>query len=807
MNTGTEPGVTTCRVVAPSSLQALRLLREKLGPDAFVLSSTVTAEGVEMVASLDEPVASLTIPAVQLPLPDQLPVNPLPLPEPGSSLEPGTIANTDGGGDSILREIHSMRGMIEEQLAGLVWNEAQRRDPLRGQLLRTLLGAGFSARLAKDLLKDLPTGQNHASGLEYIKSAMAGQMPVLEDEDALMNEGGVYALMGPTGVGKTTTTAKLAARCVMRFGPEKLALVTTDSYRIGAFEQLRIYGQILGVAVHAVKDVADLELVLAGLHDKHMVLIDTVGMSQRDRAVSDQISMLCGASRPVKRLLLLNASSHGDTLNEVVQAYRHSDQAANGSDLAGCILTKVDEATHPGALIDIVIRHQLPIHYVSSGQKVPEHLMLGNRKLLIDSVFEARSKSSLFVPGEADLDERPAALRNEAKVAAAEAVSERLRTQCQQLIKTLAHNAQELTSNAAALAAGNIGFDQTRALWRKLSDDQVGEDAITQTLLFRAGADSKLNCSDYVLASSSEISLPPDENADSPWHVIARLSDRTGLPFAARLSTGTARVGKRSLGGLEQHQFDNKPVIHLFAGMASSERVQEWQSAGLRWVSSVPASLQVKRAQNGPSATLEEFVSGLAFSTPKPVSFRGKSGLLSGAEMLVNLCPDPTGGRVGVPADASMQRCVVRRIVDAASGKLVAHSYLLASSNIQAKAQQIMQWAVWRAAAEPYFKLLNQGLLQFGDSPVSSEADVLKRVLITAQACITVFRLQQAQEAWAATARKVLAQLTGQSVHTDQPVPGPVLFEGLGKLYVLLDAMEIDEVTVVPTDCPDPVPR
>ena len=807
MNTSTEPGASTCKVVAPSSLQALRLLREKLGPDAFVLSSTVTAEGVEMVASLDEPVASLTIPAVQLPLPDQLPVNPLPLPEPGSSLEPGTIANTDGGGDSILREIHSMRGMIEEQLAGLVWNEAQRRDPLRGQLLRTLLGAGFSARLAKDLLKDLPTGQNHASGLEYIKSAMAGQMPVLEDEDALMNEGGVYALMGPTGVGKTTTTAKLAARCVMRFGPEKLALVTTDSYRIGAFEQLRIYGQILGVAVHAVKDAADLELVLASLHDKHMVLIDTVGMSQRDRAVSDQISMLCGASRPVKRLLLLNASSHGDTLNEVVQAYRHGDQAAKGADLAGCILTKVDEATHPGALIDIVIRHQLPIHYVSSGQKVPEHLMLGNRKLLIDSVFEARSKSSLFVPGEADLDERPVALQNEAKVAAAEAVSQRLRLQCQQLIKTLAHNAQELTSNAAALAAGDIGFEQTRALWRKLSDDQAGEDAIMQTLLSQACADSQLSCSDHVLASSREIGLSPEEKTNSGLQVTALLSDRTGLPFVAWSPIASDKAEKRTLDGLKLHQFDNKPVVHLFASVASPGQVRAWQSAGLRWVASAPASLQVELTKNGPSATLQELVSGLAFSTPQPVSFGGKTGLLSVAEMLVSLCPNPQGGRVGVPADASMQRCVVRRIVDAASGKMVAHSYLLASSNIQAKAQQIMQWAVWRAAAEPYFRLLNQGLLQFGDSPVSSEADVLKRVLIAAQACITVFRLQQAQEAWAATARKVLAQLTGQSVHTDQPVPGPVLFEGLGKLYVLLDAMEIDEVTVVPTDCPDPVPR
>ena len=808
MNTSTEPGAGTCKVVAPSSLQALRLLRETLGPDAFVLSSRVTAEGVEMVASLQEPVVRLTTPAVQLPISGPLPVNPVssPEPEPGTSLEPGTIAKVDGG-DNILREIHSMRGMIEEQLGGLVWNEAQRRDPLRGQLLRTLLGAGFSARLAKDLLKDLPTGLNHVSGLTYIKSAMASQMPVLEDEDALMDEGGVYALMGPTGVGKTTTTAKLAARCVMRFGPEKLALVTTDSYRIGAFEQLRIYGQILGVAVYAVKDRADLELVLASLHDKHMVLIDTVGMSQRDRAVSDQISMLCGASRPVKRLLLLNASSHGDTLNEVVQAYRHGDQAAKGAGLAGCILTKVDEATHPGALLDIVIRHQLPIHYVSSGQKVPEHLVLGNRKLLIDSVFEAKSTSSLFVLGEADLDERPAALLIEAKVAAAEAVSQRLRLQCQQLIKTLAHNAQELTSNAAALAAGNIGFEQTRAFWRKLSDDQAGEDAILQALLSQANADSPLNCSDYVLASSREISGLAEDKTNSGLQVTALLSDQSGLPFVALTPTATGTPAKAALDELTSHQFDNKPVVHLFASVESLEQLQEWQLAELRWVASAPASIRVALAKNGPSATLQELVSGLAFGAPQSVSFRGKTGLLSMAEMLVHLFPDSNNESVGVPADALMQRCVVRRIVDAASGELVACSYLLASSNVQAKPQQLIQWSVWRGAAESYFKLLDQGLLQFGDRHVSGETAVLKKVLIAAQACITVFRLQQAQQAWAATACKVLAQLTGHSGHTGQPVPGPVLFEGLAKLYVLLDMLETDETTVLPTDYPAPVRR
>ncbi len=797
MNISKEPGATICKVVAPSSRQALRLLREKLGPDAFVVSSTVTAEGMEIVASLEEPLAAVPAPAPQwLAQPRVLaPVARISNPSP-TPAEP--FNNVESGDDSVLREIHSMRGMIEEQLAGLAWNEAQRRDPLRGQLLRTLLGAGFSARLAKELLADLPTGQNYASGLNYIKSAMGRQMLMLEDEDALMNEGGVYALMGPTGVGKTTTTAKLAARCVMRFGPEKLALVTTDSYRIGAYEQLRIYGQILGVAVHAVKDAVDLELVLADLRDKHMVLIDTVGMSQRDRAVSDQISMLCGASRPVKRLLLLNASSHGDTLNEVVQAYRHSDQSAKGTDLAGCILTKVDEATHPGALIDTVIRHQLPIHYISSGQKVPEHLMLGNRSVLIDSVFQAKSRSSLFVPGEADLDEQPAALRHEAKVAAADAVSERLRSQCQQLIRVLSHNAHELTSNAAALAAGKIGFEETRSLWRKLSDGQSSENSIAQALLSQACADSQVICSDYVLASSSEISLAPEKKAGARSLVTTLLSDRGGLPFAVthQFFAATEKAGKQ-FDGLQQKAFD-KPIVHLLARLPSSESVQEWQSTGHQWVAPVPGTLGIVVAESSMPTTLAKLLAGLSFSVPKPASARGKTVLLSVAEVRVNLRPEPQDGSPGAAANASPLRCVVRRVVDIATGKLLMHSYVLASANIEASAQKIVQWAAWRSTTEPYFKLFVQGLLQLQDSRASGDVSLPKKALVAAQACLTVFLLQQEQSAWAETARRVLAQLTGGALRPDRPVPGPALLDGLEKLFVLLDALETDGATQSP---------
>ncbi len=419
-----EVSSAACKVVAPSSREALRLLRESMGPDAIILSNRVTADGIEILATLEEDVARLLMAAAH---PVAAPPPPAPLPQPAMA----------GDESSVLREIHSMRDMMQEQLAVLSWNEHQGRDPLLGQLLRPLLGAGFSARLARDILGRLPAGHDFANGMEHVKSELARQLPMLESEAAMMDQGGVYALTGPTGVGKTTTTAKLAARCVMRFGAKKLALVTTDSFRIGAYEQLRIYGQILGVTVHAVKDAGDLERALLDLADKHMVLIDTVGMSQRDRAVSEQISMLCGSSRPVKRLLLLNAASHGDTLDEVVAAYRHGARNDGAPDLAGCIFTKVDEAAHPGVLIDMAIRHQLPVHYISNGQKVPENLIAVNRSALIEQVFQARSGSSLFVPGAADQDSAPQPLAAEAALAAAEAICERLRSQCQQLISAM----------------------------------------------------------------------------------------------------------------------------------------------------------------------------------------------------------------------------------------------------------------------------------------------------------------------------------------------------------------------------------
>lgn len=816
MSTSTNVSTKASKIVAPSSREALRLIREKLGPDAIILSNRVTAAGVEIVAITEEAAAQASVSALPV-------APPAPAPVASSAAQQSAGAVRPQPADSVLSEIHSMRGMIEEQLAGLVWNEKQRRDPVRSHLLRALLGAGFSAKLAKAMLDHLPTGQSYTTGMAWVKSELARNLPLLESEDALMDGGGVYALMGPTGVGKTTTTAKLAARCVMRFGSEKLALVTTDSYRIGAYEQLRIYGQILGVSVHAVKDAVDLRLVLEDLRDKHMVLIDTVGMSQRDRTVSDQIAMLCGAGRPVKRLLLLNASSHGDTLNEVVHAYRYGIHGAGGNDLAGCIFTKVDEATHPGTLLDTIIRHRLPVHYVSSGQKVPENLMIADRGLLVDSVFQAGSRSALFIPGEADLGEQPALLNNDAEVAAMQATSqattERLRMQCQQLIRALTHDAHELNANAAALVDGRIGFNGTRALWRNLTDDTVNPQAVAQTLLIQARTEVDAGCDEYVLALRGRVHLSAEDSGDAyALHGSLLLSDRGGMPLAAPhqlLATAAPSIMKGSThkpSMAEMRQFDwlqrqdfGKPILHFLEGMPTATQIQDWQAGDVRWLARGQAGTSVIDVANQVGSTLKKLADTLSFSTVQPVMHKGKAALQTMAEATVNLRSSIKNMATGSTDPIPTLRCVITRIADQHSGKLLAQWYLLGNIPMPVATQQVVQWYHWRVAVEPYFKLLKQGINQLGGCGQPGDANMLKRLSVAGQASTTVWRLQHAQENWAEPARKLLAQLSGQQLRPpERAVSGAVLFEGLCKLYVLLDALDT-EGAATPPQAPDVV--
>lgn len=405
---------------ANTSREALRQVREALGPDAVILSNRMVDGMTEILALAPEDMASLAEPMAEKPARSEATLTALgarrateqrPMSgdsvfgagrpvggDQASELAEALAANrggtqqkveTDGELNKLMSELRSMRGMLEAQLAEIAWGSEQKREPVKAAVMRELLSAGFSASLARYLTQNLPSGDKSGNGMNWIKSVLARNLSVVTNEDEMLEKGGVYALVGPTGVGKTTTTAKLAARCVMRHGAGKLALITTDGYRIGGYEQLRIYGKILGVMVHSVKDETDLRIALDELKNKHTVLIDTVGMGQRDSMVADQIAMLSGTGCKVKRLLCLSATSTGETLNEVVRSYQ-------GEGLAGCIMTKLDEAATVGNVLDVIIRQKLSLYYVANGQRVPEDLHVPNAHYLVDRAFKLKREVAPF---------------------------------------------------------------------------------------------------------------------------------------------------------------------------------------------------------------------------------------------------------------------------------------------------------------------------------------------------------------------------------------------------------------------------
>ena len=288
-------------------------------------------------------------------------------------------------------EIKQLRSLLQSQLAGFAWSDMEQRTPNRAELFRHLLTAGFSSTLIRQLTQKLPPQYEGDVAQKWARSALIHNLKCMDPQHDPIERGGIYALVGPTGVGKTTTVAKLAARATMRHGAQNVALITTDTYRIGAQDQLRIYGKILGVPVFSVQNEGDLQLTLADLAQRKIVLIDTVGMGQRDARVQAQLDMFNQTGRPVERLLLLAANADGHTLEDVVRHYR-------GDGLAGAILSKIDEALMLGPGLDVVIRHRLRLFYVTNGQRVPEDIHAAHAELLIDRALRAAQLASPFNP-------------------------------------------------------------------------------------------------------------------------------------------------------------------------------------------------------------------------------------------------------------------------------------------------------------------------------------------------------------------------------------------------------------------------
>jgi flagellar biosynthesis protein FlhF len=260
----------------------------------------------------------------------------------------------------VLDELRAMKGLIEDRFGALAFMEKLQRQPRQAQLTQRLLDLGFSPALTRRLAESLPHDCDESS---WAASVLERNLPSGEREVALEDSGGVFALVGATGVGKTTSTAKLAAAFATRHGAANLGLITLDAYRVAAHEQLRAYGRILGVPVHTAHDRASLDDLLELLSGKKMVLIDTAGMAQRDARTRELLDML--SHRSVNRLLVVNAAAQGETIEDVLHAYR-------AGSCRGVILSKVDEAVKLGPALDAMIRHKLKVLAVANGQRVPE---------------------------------------------------------------------------------------------------------------------------------------------------------------------------------------------------------------------------------------------------------------------------------------------------------------------------------------------------------------------------------------------------------------------------------------------------
>lgn len=282
----------------------------------------------------------------------------------------------------MVSELRSMKGLIEERFGALAFMEKLQRQPRQALLSQKLLDSGFSPALIRKLVASLPA---QADESVWAASVLERNLQTSEREAALEDQGGVWALVGSTGVGKTTSTAKLAAAFASRHGAANLGLITLDAYRMGAQEQLRAYGRILGVPVHTAHDRASLEDLLDLLSGKKMVLIDTAGIAQRDARTSEMMDMLSHPS--IQRLLVVNASAQGETIEDVVAAYRSAA-------CKGVVLTKVDEAVKLGPALDALIRHRLKVVAVANGQRVPEDWHRLSAATLVQRALRAAGSSA-----------------------------------------------------------------------------------------------------------------------------------------------------------------------------------------------------------------------------------------------------------------------------------------------------------------------------------------------------------------------------------------------------------------------------
>lgn len=372
------------RYVGKDMAECLRQIRDAQGPDAVILSTRKVEGGVEVVAAMDfdlQPADLAPAAAADTAASAALAELAVQAAPGGARAAPGM---TGGSTEDMQSELRSLRRLLEGQLATLAWNDLTRRAPVQAEVLTELTQMGLANDIAASIIADLPARLDLQRAQHRARAVLAQKIPVAADR--WLTGGGRVAFVGPTGVGKSTAIAKLAARWVLERGPQGLALVSTDGVRFGAQEQIHNLGRLLGVPAHAVEHRRELEQLLADLADVPLVLIDTAGTSQRDLRLGAKLEAIAGSHPALEMALVLAASAQAGAAEESLARFASVP-------LSCCLLTKLDEAASLGGVLSALIHARLPLTWVSEGQRIPEDLVPARAHQLVVRAVTLAEKS------------------------------------------------------------------------------------------------------------------------------------------------------------------------------------------------------------------------------------------------------------------------------------------------------------------------------------------------------------------------------------------------------------------------------
>ena len=375
------------RFFATDMRSALRQVRSAHGAEAVILSSRACEGGVEIISAIDYDEALVRQAASEEAGQDEdelawvaAAVDAAAPPPPGTASAAVPVASATGG--DMQAQLDAVRDLFEVELTRLRRDLLGRREPRRGLGTRELERLGLTPEAALVLSQRLPPRLETRHAPALAARVLAEALPIAPQDPAL--EGGILAIVGTTGVGKTTTIAKLAARCARRHGADSLALISTDAYRIGAHDQLATYARILGVPIRRTETAEQLRQALRAFDGRRLILIDSPGVGHRDRELAARLQLLATASGRLRIQLALSASADGPVLRETIRAFR-------GRALDAAIITKLDEAVSLGPILSELLRAKLPISYLTNGQRVPEDLLRASRhNVLLQAVRLAR---------------------------------------------------------------------------------------------------------------------------------------------------------------------------------------------------------------------------------------------------------------------------------------------------------------------------------------------------------------------------------------------------------------------------------